>query len=373
MDDDELTLLAHQSALVAAGFEVETAEEGEAAIARVNEGFDCILSDIHMPGMDGLELLRRVRERDLDVPVILVTGEPSLETAMRALEYGALRYLTKPVASRELTGAVMEGVRIRALTRVKRDALAMMGGHAAMAGDRAGQEAAFARVLESLWMAVQPIVHARESRVFACEALLRSEVPALPDPGSVISAAEQLGQVHVLGRTVRARVADIIPAAPGDQSFFVNLHAADLLDDALYDAGAPLARFASRVVLEITERAPIEGIADLRERAARLRKLGYRLAIDDFGAGYSGLTILTRLEPEIVKLDMALVRGVDVSTVRQKVVARMTELAHDLGLAVVAEGVETAGERDVLAGIGCDYLQGFLFSRPARPFPEVSW
>lgn len=373
VDDDQLVLESHARVLSAAGFAVEGVNDGEEAVVRVDQGFDCILSDIHMPGMDGLTLLKRVRERDLDVPVILVTGEPSLETAMRAIQFGALRYLPKPVAAAELADAVREAVRLRKLARLKREALELTSSFAGRAGDRAGMEATFARALASLWPAFQPIVFARERKVLAYEALLRSAEPALPDPGAVIETAERLGQIHLLGRTVRARIAGHIPATPGDAAIFVNLHPEDLQDADLWDGNSPLVRHAARVVLEITERAPLDHIGDVRDRIARLRELGFRLAVDDFGAGYAGLTSFAAIEPDFVKIDMALVQGIDSNPVKHRVVSRMTELAHDLGMQVIAEGIEKPGERDALVEIGCDFLQGFLLAMPGRPFPDVNW
>lgn len=373
VDDDPLTLFSHERALVGAGFTVQTANDGEAAITKVGDGFDCIVSDIHMPGMDGLQLLRRIREQDLDVPVILATGEPSMESAIRALEYGALRYLTKPIALGELVATVKEGVHMCALARVKRDALAVTSTYRTLAGDRAGMEATFASALGSLWMAFQPIVHCREQKIYGYEALMRSKEPALPDPGSVIETAERLGTLDLLGRTIRDLVAVQIPAAPPEPAFFVNLHPNDLQDEDLWDGNSTLVQHASRVILEITERAPLDHVAGLRDRISQLRELGFRLAVDDFGAGYAGLTSFANIEPEIVKIDMSLIRNVDTNTVKHRIVSRMTQLAHDLGILVVAEGIETPGERVALTDIGCDFLQGYLFAMPGKPFPEVSW
>ena len=106
---------------------------------------------------------------------------------------------------------------------------------------------------------------------------------------------------------------------------------------------------------------------------SRLRALGYTLAIDDLGAGYAGLTSLTKLEPEVVKLDMSLVRGVDQSMRKQHLVASMARVCLDLGMLVVTEGVETVAERDTLTRLGCDVLQGYLFGRPERSFASVSF
>ena len=101
--------------------------------------------------------------------------------------------------------------------------------------------------------------------------------------------------------------------------------------------------------------------------------MGFRIAIDDLGAGYAGLTSFATLEPEFVKLDMSLVRDVDKNPTKKKLVRSMTSLCRDLGMLVVAEGVETLAERDVLVEAGCDLLQGYLLAKPGKPFPEFAW
>jgi EAL domain-containing protein (putative c-di-GMP-specific phosphodiesterase class I) len=124
-------------------------------------------------------------------------------------------------------------------------------------------------------------------------------------------------------------------------------------------------------VLEITERQSVEGVAGLPERIKALRELGYRLAIDDLGAGYAGLTTFALLEPDVVKLDMALVRGCDHEPVKQQLIRSMASLCKELGALVVAEGVETEAERDTVVSLSCDLLQGFLLGRPAAA-PDVT-
>jgi EAL domain-containing protein (putative c-di-GMP-specific phosphodiesterase class I) len=125
------------------------------------------------------------------------------------------------------------------------------------------------------------------------------------------------------------------------------------------------------VILEITERASLAGSPDLVTRLARLRALGFRIAIDDIGAGYSGLTSFTELMPEVVKIDMSLIRDVHASTLKQRTVSALCDLCHDVGCVVVAEGIETDNERDCLVALGCDLLQGFLLGRPDRELPTM--
>jgi EAL domain-containing protein (putative c-di-GMP-specific phosphodiesterase class I) len=208
--------------------------------------------------------------------------------------------------------------------------------------------------------------------VYGYEALMRSSEPALPHPGAILDAAERLGALSTLGRKVRDEAARPIAAEPERGALFVNLHTLDLRDEALYSTTAPLSAIAGRVVLEITERASLAEIPDAHERVARLRALGYRIAIDDLGAGYAGLTSFTHLEPEIVKLDMSLIRGIAEETTKQRLVRSMTSLCKDLGMLVVAEGIETKAERDTVVSLGCDLLQGYLFARPGKPFPEIA-
>jgi EAL domain-containing protein (putative c-di-GMP-specific phosphodiesterase class I) len=364
--DDETALLEVWSEILAhAGWTVETASNGARALEiLLQSSFDTILTDIDMPGLDGLQLLRAIRTRDLDVPVVLMTGNPRTETAIEAIEQGALRYLVKPVSAATLTGAVEAAARLHRIARLKREALAFLGGASALPGDLAGLEEAFVRALQGLWMAYQPIVRS-DGTIFGHEALLRSDVHALPNPGTMFDAAERLGRVHDLGRAVRTRAAASMDG-PAGLTLFVNVHALELIDTDLYTSSAPLSARARTVVLEVTERSSFERVPELRARIKSLRELGYRIALDDLGAGYAGLTSFAALEPEVVKLDMALVRGVDHEPIKRRLVGSMARLCRDLGIMVVAEGIETAAEREVLVDLGCDLLQGYLIGRPER-------
>jgi EAL domain-containing protein (putative c-di-GMP-specific phosphodiesterase class I) len=121
---------------------------------------------------------------------------------------------------------------------------------------------------------------------------------------------------------------------------------------------------AHRVVLEITERAALDDITETKHRATELRRRGYQVAVDDLGAGYAGLTSFATLEPEVVKLDMSLIRGIESAPVKRHIVDSMTRLCRDLDMRVVAEGIETTAELATIIDLGCDYLQGYLLGRP---------
>ena len=117
----------------------------------------------------------------------------------------------------------------------------------------------------------------------------------------------------------------------------------------------------------------LESIPDARSRVAALKELGFRIAMDDMGAGYAGLTSFAMLEPEYVKIDLGLVRNVDSEAIKQTLIRTIVRLAEDLHIDVIAEGVETRAEAETLASIGCPLLQGYLFARPAPPFVAVTW
>lgn len=374
VDDDAALLRLMAQVLTAAGYEVLTTTGGQQASALLAEHrFDTIVSDIAMPDMDGIKLLQAIRARDLDVPVILMTGLPNLRTAMQAVEHGALLYLSKPVNLAKLEQAIAKAVRLNQVAQLKREALALVDNGGFGSAERVALEASFQRALETLWIAYQPIVDVRGRSLFGYEVLLRSLEHSLPSPIAVLDAAERLGLLDDLGRTIRDLAAlGMAGSAPGC-AFFVNLHARDLMDSALLSPESPLSTVADRVVLEITERASLDGVRELRKTLATLRSMGFRIAIDDLGAGYAGLASFATLEPEFVKLDMSLIRGIDKSAVKERLVRSMTTLCKDLGMHVVGEGVETAEERDVLVDLGCDFLQGYLLAKPGKPFPTFSW
>jgi EAL domain-containing protein (putative c-di-GMP-specific phosphodiesterase class I) len=346
--EDELELSRlYREVLAAAGFDIETASDGASALESLRRNdYDVVLSDIAMPVMDGLELLAKVREHDADLPVLLLTANPTLETAVEAVEHHAHRYLTKPVALETLVSAVDSAVAARRCGRPESCVRAV--------------EAAFTRALDRLWLVYQPIFSWSQQRPFAHEALLRSSEPTLTQPDQLLAVAERLGRLDAVGRAVRRHAAAV--AARG--TIFVNLHPLDLTDDELFSAAAPLSRVARHVVLELTERAALDVVPDLAARIERLRALGFRIALDDLGAGYSGLSSLVELEPEIVKADSSLVRNVHAESRKQHVIASLLQVCNKTGSRLVVEGIETVEERDTLLRLGCDLLQGYLLGRP---------
>lgn len=357
-------------------FDVTPLADGASAAARLQEGrFDVVLSDVFLEGMTGIDLLRTVRAYDLDVPVILMTGQPEIDGAIEAMDLGAVTYIRKPFAPAVLDAALDRALKRSALARARRDAVdARLGGFPVSIA-RTALTARLDRALESLWIAFQPVVDGRSRRTIGFEALMRSREPTMPSPAPILDAAEKLGRLSEVGRCVRARAARAFESAPRDVLLFVNLHPTDLLDPDLFDARSPLGVVADRVVLEIPERASIADIGDVRRRADDLRRRGFTLALDDLSAGSAERTSFAAFEPEIVKLDMSLVRGVEASATNRRLVARIVSVCHDLQMRVVAKGIESAAELSCMRDLGCQYLQGHLLGWPSEaPIPsEHGW
>ena len=358
VDDDPQVRKVVARVLRKAELEVVEVNSGREALGELRSTtFDVLVSDVHMPELTGLDLMRAVRAVDLDLPVILISGAPDVPTATAAVEHGAFRYLTKPIDSVVLCDSVQRAAR----TRNARTAQTTP--------DRRQLQSSFQHALDSAWLAFQPIVDARSGEVCAVEALFRNDEPSLQAPQNVLAAATELGRLFEVGRRVRSLAAAAIETLPAPLAMFVNLHPYDLHD---LDLGSNLAftKHASRIVLEITERASLQISSDLLSRIAWLRQLGFRVAIDDIGAGYSGLTSFAELMPEVVKIDMSLVRGCHDNVIKQRTIGALAKLCHELRCTVVAEGVETVEERDCVTQLGCDLLQGYLLGRPVRDLPK---
>jgi EAL domain-containing protein (putative c-di-GMP-specific phosphodiesterase class I)/CheY-like chemotaxis protein len=362
VDDDADLLAATQRTLERAGYEVTTASDGMEAIGTLGRGdFDLVVSDIDMPRLDGLGLLRAVRDAEGQTPFIFVTGQPRIDTAIFAVNNAVAYYLTKPFEPDDLVNAAKRAVGARRLERLRQNMAQVVNDQRRVLEEEGTR---FGAALERLYLAFQPIVHWPTRTVFGHEALARTREPSVPNPGVLFQCAEHVGETDQLSRAIRRKCAEAIAQHPGEELFFVNLHSRDLRDPELSDPDAPLTKFASRVVLEVAERASIDNIKEAAARLDQLRALGFRIAVDDIGSGYAGLNSFALLEPDVVKLDMALVRDVDKSVTKQRLIESFVTLCKAMNIEVIAEGIETEAELETLSRIGCELYQGFLLARP---------
>jgi EAL domain-containing protein (putative c-di-GMP-specific phosphodiesterase class I) len=226
------------------------------------------------------------------------------------------------------------------------------------------------------WSAYQPIVSLADRSVVAHEALLRGVVDGREvGGGDLFFVAEQAGWLHRLDRIGReSAIAGAVPWLGGDD-LFVNFNPTSIYrpqvclastERVVHDTGIE----PSQLVFEVVESHAIADRGHLVSILDHYRSLGWRVALDDVGAGWSSLSLLAAVRPEVVKLDKALVQELPDPGART-VLKAVTDLAHQLGAVVVAEGIETERLADEVTVLGADLGQGWLFGRPVRPEPPV--
>jgi len=363
VDDEPHVTATLRAILRRATYDVVTTNDPREAVTLASDGsFDVIVSDMQMPNLDGVDLLTSIRERAPHTMRIVLSGSASLERTIDAINIGGVfRFLTKPCAGEELLSTIADALHARdARPDAERDRLRALGD-------------SFESAMRSLWMATQPIVSAPLRSVVAYEALVRAREPKLPHGGAIMEAAEQLGRVREIERQIRATLGDVVRALPRGRKLLVNLHPEALDDPELVSDASPLAAFTDSVVFEVTERARLKPGSDGWRALSTLRERGHLVALDDIGAGYAGLNSLFSLKPDIVKIDMELVRNVHLAPPRAKLIASIVTVCAQLGMRVIAEGVETREECACLVELGCDWLQGYYFAKPAAPFAEIVW
>lgn len=215
--------------------------------------------------------------------------------------------------------------------------------------------------------AYQPIVDVATRTIYANEALVRG--PNGESAHSVLSRVTA-GQRDRFDQACRAQAIEGAARLGMRERLSINF-----LPNAIYDQEGCIRSTLEaaqahdfpldHIIFETTEGEAVSDSARLPRILREYQRSGFLTAIDDFGAGYAGMTLLAEYQPDLIKLDMVLVRGADTSRARQAIVRGILRMSSELGIAVVAEGVETAGERDFFLDAGVTLMQGYLFSRPA--------
>ena len=228
-------------------------------------------------------------------------------------------------------------------------------------------------------MAFQPLIDIRDHRIFGHEALVRGI--AGEGAGSVLSKVDADNRYYFdqQCRVKAIELASRLFPAGGDTQLSINF-----LPNAVYEPRACIRRTletAERVgfpreaiIFEFTENERLDS-AHLLKILKTYKEIGFKTAIDDFGAGYAGLKLLTDFQPDIVKIDMDLLRGIDADPARRTIVRNILRMLDELGVAALCEGVETEAELAVLTDLGAHLFQGYYFGKPAfealAPYPAA--
>jgi len=215
--------------------------------------------------------------------------------------------------------------------------------------------------------AFQPIVDFNAKTIFAHEALIRG--PNGEGAYSVLSQVNNDNR-YQFDQACRLKAVKTAAELQLDGLLSINfmpnaVYRPELCIRATLEAAKRYSFPASNIIFEFTEQEIINDTKHLINIVSEYKKLGFKTALDDFGAGYAGLNLLARFQPDIIKIDMELIRDIDTSKVRQTIVKAITRMCEELGVTVLAECVETKAERDVLLNYGINLFQGYLFGKPA--------
>ncbi|MDF2837536.1 MAG: diguanylate phosphodiesterase [Paenibacillus sp.] len=235
----------------------------------------------------------------------------------------------------------------------------------------------FQELVESrlIYPVYQPIISLRSGDAFGYESLTRLPVNSwFGGPVDLFRYAEENGAVYRLDRLARELAIDGCLKLRSDQKLFINVMA-QIMEDPRFSPGRTISLLEEhhlsphQVVFEITERNSIEDYPSVKKALQHYRSQGYRIAIDDVGAGYSSLQSIVELRPDYLKVDRSIIQHIHCDDVKEHILTTLQEVAGKIGAELIAEGIETGEELDKLAQMGIPYAQGYWLGRPA-PFPE---
>ena len=373
--NDSLGMTTGDDLLAAVGRRLRALTRDADTVARLGADEFCVLAEDVAGMVEAMALAERLRSA-LAFPHDLGVADPVTATVSIgvSLAEGPGRSTEELLREADLA--------LHAAKESGRDRIAVFGGALrAEADERAQAERRLRRALGDGWLALeyQPVIDVATGRIVGAEALVRLDDPDAGRlaPASFIEVAEQTGLIvavdeWVLGEAVRQAARWREELAPwGMDMMAVNVSARTLahprfaghLAQALGDSHLP----GAGLHVELTERTLVDTSSYALAALAQLGELGVSVGIDDFGTGYSALAYLQRFSLDFVKVDRGFTSRLCEDPRSVAIVRAVVELAHALGLVVVAEGVETPEQLAAVAALGCDRVQGFLVARPLRP------
>jgi len=371
--DDEPTLLRMVAELIRAadGFEVAAlaADADEAADQAAETQPDVALLDVRMPG-GGVSAARAIRTRSPRTHIVAHSAYHDTTLVLAMLRAGATGYVVKGAPAGELMAA-LEGAAIGTTTL---SGEALSGMVAELAGQRreskrtANERGRLRREIRSVidrgavTSALQPIFDLERLEPVGYEALARFPNHSTRQVPDWFADAATVGLRAELELTAVATGMETLAALPPDTFLSVNASPELLGERTLSDMLTSVP--GRRLVLEVTEHAEVADYETLVTRLRNLREAGCRIAVDDAGAGYASLRHILRLRPDYIKLDMTLTQGIDRDPDRRALASSLLTFAREVSATVIAEGIETEAELDVLRGLGVTLGQGYYLARP---------
>jgi EAL domain-containing protein (putative c-di-GMP-specific phosphodiesterase class I) len=386
--DDDATMLEALAELIQQDRYLElvgTASDAEAAqeLATRTEP-DIMLMDVRMPGT-GQKATAEILSRLPNIKILAHSVERDRSVVMEMLGAGVVGYVSKGSTGGELLKAIHDvaegrGVVSEEISSVVVDELGLRARRQeAVERARVDKRELILAVLgdpETLGVAHQPFVDLASGEVVGWEALARFEGPPHRSPSEWFEDAWEVGLGFELELLATQRSLLTLPALQSDHLLALNVSPALAVDPRLAEVLGTGS--LARLIVEITEHAPIEDYEALSLALRPLRQRGLRLAVDDAGAGYAGLRHILRLSPDLIKLDMDLTQGIEGDRARIALASAMITFASEIDAEIIAEGIETEGELRALQALGVQQGQGYYLGRPtlastdqASPHPEA--
>lgn len=360
-------LLAHEEGVVLIG---SAGNADEAIELADDQRPDVALVDVKMPAGGGARAAREISRVSPATRVIALSAFEDRPTVLEMLRAGAVGYLVKGTAAEEIVGSiervmaggtslsteVIGGIVQELTSQLRREEIE----HERREARRGEIERFMAG--DGLSMVFQPIVDLRSREVVGLEALARFRSLPLRPPNEWFAEAVALELGVQLELTTVRQALRELPRLPFGTFLAINCsHRAA----TSADLASVLALDAERIVIEITEHEAVEDYNDLLRALTALRNSGVRVAIDDAGAGFASLRHTLQIAPDIVKLDISLTHDIDHDRGRHALAAALIRFADEMGMHIVAEGIETAAELNALLALGVRFGQGYYLAAPA--------
>jgi EAL domain-containing protein (putative c-di-GMP-specific phosphodiesterase class I)/CheY-like chemotaxis protein len=346
------------------------ADAEEAATLASRELPDVALVDVSMPAGGGPRAAREIARTSPRTRVIALSAFEDRTTVLEMLRAGAVGYLVKGTDGEDIvesihrvasgrasmSAGVVDGIVLELSSQLRREEVERQ-----RFVERATEIQRFAEG-DGIAIHVQPIVDLLTREPIGFEALARFRSLPLRPPDEWFAEAAALELGVQLEHATLARAVLLLPALPSSTYLSVNASHRAARDPVLRDLLAP---YADRIVVEITEHEPVDDYDELATALRPLRDLGIRIAIDDAGAGYASLRHTLSLDPDIVKVDIALTADIDTDRAKRALASALISFADEMGITIVAEGIETEASLQTLVDLGVRYGQGFHIARPA--------
>jgi len=360
--------------------DVHAAQDGHAALNIVRNPthrIDIVISDLDMPGMDGMEFLRHLGESGVPVSVILASALErnliaSVETMTNAYGIRLLGVVEKPITPTKLAPLIERHEPLRQKPERPSAATAKF----------TLEEIAAALKNDEFEPFYQPKVELASGRIKGAEALARWRHPrhGFVAPYAFIKPLEDHGMIDSLTWVMLRKSAAFCNtwrATGADVTVSVNLSLKSLADPQLADRVTQLVRAQNleprHIVLEVTESSATTEVGKALENLARLRMKGFGLSIDDYGTGYSSMQQLMRIAFTELKIDQSFVANAAKRESARVILESSLSMAKKLAISAVAEGVETQDDWQLLRELGCDVAQGYFIGRPMEGLGYLDW